>query len=248
MAARSSRRTCRCPCRYPVTAGTPEDAFPYPWGVVQWLPGRDGDPRGGSTIRSRAARDLAAFVRALRSVDASGGPRHVRGSPVRRADEVLHNQDAQLRGEVDARRAARRVGTGARRARLRRTAGVVPRRSLVPQRVGPRRPGVQRHRLGDVRGRRPGDRHDRRVELVRRRRPRHVPRSARLRRRRVGTGQGLGVAGCRGNPVLPRHEPGARGRQGPRHRGRPIGLRAARARSAQTRARRRVATRGLRLC
>jgi aminoglycoside phosphotransferase (APT) family kinase protein len=85
----------------PVAAGAPEEAFPYPWGVVQWLPGEVAtldqldDPFD-------AAREIAAFVRALRTVDARGGPRHVRGGPVRRGDEVLRRNVAQLRGEVDA--------------------------------------------------------------------------------------------------------------------------------------------------
>ena len=88
------------PVPLPVATGAPEDAFPYPWGVVQWLPGRLAtlglldDPIG-------AARELAAFVRALRTVDPSDGPRHLRGYPVRRGDEVLRGHVAQLRGEVD---------------------------------------------------------------------------------------------------------------------------------------------------
>jgi aminoglycoside phosphotransferase (APT) family kinase protein len=88
------------PVPLPVAAGAPEPAFPYPWGVVQWLPGRLAtldlldDPVA-------AARDLAAFVRALRGVDTRDGPRHVRGAPVRRGDEVLRKNVAQLRREVD---------------------------------------------------------------------------------------------------------------------------------------------------
>ena len=63
----------------PVAAGEPEEAFPYPWGVVQWLPGelatldRLDDP-------VQAALDLAAFVRALQAVDPTGGPTHSGGS------------------------------------------------------------------------------------------------------------------------------------------------------------------------
>jgi aminoglycoside phosphotransferase (APT) family kinase protein len=84
----------------PVAAGAPQAEFPYPWGVVQWLPGelatldRLGDP-------VLAARDLAAFVRALRAVDASGGPTHQRGAPVRHADRMVRRSVAGLRGEVD---------------------------------------------------------------------------------------------------------------------------------------------------
>ncbi len=86
----------------PVAVGQPEAAFPYPWSVVQWLPGelatleRLDDP-------VLAALDLAAFVRALQAVDATGGPKHNRGRPLRRADEAVRKAIAALRGEVDAR-------------------------------------------------------------------------------------------------------------------------------------------------
>jgi aminoglycoside phosphotransferase (APT) family kinase protein len=85
----------------PVASGAPTEAFPFPWGVVQWLPGevatleRLADP-------VRAARDLAAFVHALWTVDPSGGPRHQRGAPVRLADEMVRRSVRALRGEVDA--------------------------------------------------------------------------------------------------------------------------------------------------
>ena len=85
----------------PVAIGEPEEAFPYPWGVVQWLPGTLAaldvldDP-------VQAALELAAFVRSLQSVDPAGGPAHHRGLPVRLADEAVRRAIAGLRGEVDA--------------------------------------------------------------------------------------------------------------------------------------------------
>lgn len=85
----------------PVAVGQPEGAFPYPWGVVQWLPGQMADiHRLDDPVQ--AALDLAAFVRALRAVDPSGGPRHGRGRPVRREDDMIRHGIAGLRGEVDA--------------------------------------------------------------------------------------------------------------------------------------------------
>jgi aminoglycoside phosphotransferase (APT) family kinase protein len=84
----------------PVAKGEPEPAFPYPWTVVQWLPGTTAtldvldDP-------ARAALDIAEFVRALRSVDPIGAPRHGRGRPVRFQDQALRAGVAGLRGEID---------------------------------------------------------------------------------------------------------------------------------------------------
>jgi aminoglycoside phosphotransferase (APT) family kinase protein len=84
----------------PVATGEPEEAFPFPWSIVRWVPGevatlhRLSDP-------VQAARDLAAFVLALRAVDATGGPAHRRGSPVRLQDDEVRRGVAGLRGEVD---------------------------------------------------------------------------------------------------------------------------------------------------
>jgi len=88
------------PVPLPVAAGAPEDAFPYPWGVVQWLP---GEPATLELLDDPvdAARELAAFVRALRAVDADGGPNAVRGFPVRKGDEWVRANVAALQGEVD---------------------------------------------------------------------------------------------------------------------------------------------------
>jgi aminoglycoside phosphotransferase (APT) family kinase protein len=85
----------------PVATGAPEQAFPYPWGVVQWLPGELAtldqldDP-------VQAALDLAAFVRALQAIDPTGGPTHRRGLPVRSQDAMVRQGIAGLRGEVNA--------------------------------------------------------------------------------------------------------------------------------------------------
>ena len=90
------------PVPLPVAAGGPEALFPYPWSVVRWLPGelatrdRWHDP-------VRGARDLAAFVTALRAADSTAGPTHRRGSPVRRQDDAVRRGVAGLRGEVDGR-------------------------------------------------------------------------------------------------------------------------------------------------
>ncbi len=84
----------------PVAEGAATEEFPYPWGVVEWLPGEMAtldvldDP-------VRAARDLAAFVQALRSVDATGGPRHARGASLRHGDRMVRAGLAGVGDEVD---------------------------------------------------------------------------------------------------------------------------------------------------
>lgn len=85
----------------PVVGGDPEEMFPFPWSVVQWLPGEQATlDRLDDPVR--AALDLAAFVRALETIDPTGGPKHHRGHPVRLLDAMVHQGIAGLRGEVDA--------------------------------------------------------------------------------------------------------------------------------------------------
>jgi aminoglycoside phosphotransferase (APT) family kinase protein len=84
----------------PVAIGEPDEHFPYPWSVVQWLPGematldRLDDP-------VQAALDLAGFVRALQAIDPAGGPEHRRGFPVRSQDAMVRIGIDGLQGELD---------------------------------------------------------------------------------------------------------------------------------------------------
>src|SRR3954447_22286858 len=84
----------------PIAKGEPEAVFPYPWSVVQWLPGAIATP-GTLNDPAQAALELADFVRALQSVDAAGAPQHHRGRPVRLQDEEVRRGVAGLRDEVD---------------------------------------------------------------------------------------------------------------------------------------------------
>jgi aminoglycoside phosphotransferase (APT) family kinase protein len=88
----------------PIATGTPEGDYPFPWAVVEWLPGdlatldRLNDP-------SRAARDLAGFVTSLQRVDpwpAMASWANRRAGPVRRSDGMVRVGLAGLDGEVDA--------------------------------------------------------------------------------------------------------------------------------------------------
>jgi len=84
----------------PVAAGEPDEAFPYPWGVMQWLPGEMAnldqlhDP-------AEAAVQLASFVRALRAIDPANGPQHHRGRAVRLGDETMQEGLERLAGDSD---------------------------------------------------------------------------------------------------------------------------------------------------
>jgi aminoglycoside phosphotransferase (APT) family kinase protein len=88
------------PVPLPVAAGEPDDTFPYPWGIVEWLPGtlasvdQLDDPVD-------AALELADFVLALRAIDATNGPRHDRGRPIRLGDETVRAGIARLDGDLD---------------------------------------------------------------------------------------------------------------------------------------------------
>ena len=88
------------PIPVPVAPGRPDDTFPYPWGVVRWVPGELAsldqldDP-------VRAAEDLAAFLRALRALDPTGGPRHPRGGPIRHWDEPMRELIGRLEDDPD---------------------------------------------------------------------------------------------------------------------------------------------------
>ena len=114
---------------------------------------RGGCPAAMATLDGlddpvQAARDLAAFVRALREVDPTDGPRHNAGrvDPPRRPDGPRRHRRARRRG--GRRRPARGVGRGRRGARARRSAHLVPRRPLLPERPRHRRPGVRRSSTG----------------------------------------------------------------------------------------------------
>ncbi len=86
----------------PVAVGRPGHGYPFPWSVVEWLPGRDAN--GTLHDLERAAVDLAAFVTALRRADATDAhprPRGARGGPLVELDEHLRRAVAELGDRVD---------------------------------------------------------------------------------------------------------------------------------------------------
>lgn len=91
----------------PLAVGEPAEGFPFKWIVAPWLPGEDATPEH-VTDRMQAARDLAAFLKALRSIDATDGPRpsrsnFFRGVPLALRDERLRSSFAEWERVFDVR-------------------------------------------------------------------------------------------------------------------------------------------------
>ncbi|MEG8275057.1 aminoglycoside phosphotransferase family protein [Streptomyces sp. AHA2] len=83
----------------PLGEGEPGEDFPWPWAVYGWLEGRNPVP-GRLEEPDLLAGDLAAYVRALRRVDAVGGPPG-RGVPLAARDAEVRRALARLAGRVD---------------------------------------------------------------------------------------------------------------------------------------------------
>jgi aminoglycoside phosphotransferase (APT) family kinase protein len=83
-----------------VARGRPGDAFPFTWGVYRWL---EGEPLAAADRdRKQLARDLAAFVLALRAIDAGDGPAaRGRGVPLLVREPYVRAAIEALRDEVD---------------------------------------------------------------------------------------------------------------------------------------------------
>lgn len=82
--------------------GHPAEGYPFDWSVYEWLPGENAN--GTIDDLDQAAVDLAAFVSALRRVDAAGAhprPPHRRGGPLAEGDEAVRQSIAQLGDRID---------------------------------------------------------------------------------------------------------------------------------------------------
>jgi aminoglycoside phosphotransferase (APT) family kinase protein len=55
----------------PIAKGAPDDGYPYRWSIVRWI---EGDNPPCEVNDSVIARDIAEFVVALHTLDASNGP------------------------------------------------------------------------------------------------------------------------------------------------------------------------------
>lgn len=82
--------------------GHPAEGYPYDWSVYEWLPGEDAN--GTIDDLDQAAVDLAAFVKALRQVDATGAhtlPPRGRAGPLAEGDEQVRRSVAALGDRID---------------------------------------------------------------------------------------------------------------------------------------------------
>ncbi|MER6136518.1 aminoglycoside phosphotransferase family protein [Streptomyces sp. NPDC001815] len=95
----------------PLAVGEPGEGYPFPWSVYRWLEGETATT-GSLADPVRAAGQLAEFVRALREIDATGGPGPQRSNAFRgvpmgderdslAADAVVRPKIAKLRGMAD---------------------------------------------------------------------------------------------------------------------------------------------------
>jgi aminoglycoside phosphotransferase (APT) family kinase protein len=79
-----------------VASGEPGEGYPWPWAVHEWIDG-DTPVEGRLASPELIARDLAGFVKALRSATVEGGPAAYRGVPLATVDEETRQAFEELR-------------------------------------------------------------------------------------------------------------------------------------------------------
>lgn len=82
------------PIPAPVALGVPTTLFPRPWSVYRWLPGHSA-ALGAIDDLERFATDLGAFLDALQSIDARGGPPAGTQSYWRGGDLSIYDDDTR---------------------------------------------------------------------------------------------------------------------------------------------------------
>lgn len=89
----------------PVVLGEPDQGYPYPWAVYRWV---EGDPldRLRPTEEAAVVSDLAAFIAALRVIDAEAGPPSGR-EPLPELDAVTRDAIASLPAHLPVQRISR---------------------------------------------------------------------------------------------------------------------------------------------
>jgi len=95
------------PIPVPLARGEPAADFCHPWSVYRWLPGRPAAVADVGDLR-RLASDLAAFLRALYSIEPDGGPppgeyNFERGAHVSVYDAEARRAIDELGDQIDGR-------------------------------------------------------------------------------------------------------------------------------------------------
>lgn len=88
----------------PLALGEPGEGYPWAWSLVAWLDGENAE-RDDLPDPTQAACDLAAFLTALQSIDATGGPlatdHALRSAPLAHADEEMLGCIPKLPEDID---------------------------------------------------------------------------------------------------------------------------------------------------
>lgn len=88
----------------PLAKGEPDEGYPYQWSVQKWIEGQNAAD-ADITDLSKAALDLAQFLKALRQIDTTGGPpaatENTRGMPLALRDKATRMAIAALDGMID---------------------------------------------------------------------------------------------------------------------------------------------------
>ncbi|HLN17557.1 MAG TPA: aminoglycoside phosphotransferase family protein [Acidimicrobiales bacterium] len=94
------------PIPRPLALGSPDDRYPWPWSVYEWLQGEPATVERVADLGA-LAKDLAGFLTALYSVDTTDGPASdlhcfFRGGPLSVWDEMTRRAISELGDEIDA--------------------------------------------------------------------------------------------------------------------------------------------------
>ena len=82
------------PIPVPVVMGTPGLGYEFPWLVNKWIPGHNSSPDLIVDL-TEFAKDLAGFLNALMSIDATGAPEPGRITYLRGCDPIFYDGDVR---------------------------------------------------------------------------------------------------------------------------------------------------------
>jgi aminoglycoside phosphotransferase (APT) family kinase protein len=82
----------------PLGRGEPAEGFPFPWGIFTWV---EGANVAVDEVPPQSAQDLAAAIRALRSLDATGAPPGLRRGTLLEHDQWVRGSVAKFHSGHD---------------------------------------------------------------------------------------------------------------------------------------------------